>query len=115
MVRLIAIAVLVIGGCCPARYSKTDLALEGTFAAELAVDGAQTRAIVDDCQEYNPVIGPCGQRVPYPAYILGALVIHAAISAVLPPRARTIWQSITVGVEAHTLYYNAIVPDQMKQ
>ena len=110
--RLLAIAVLVIGGCCPARYSKTDLALEGTFAAELAVDAAQTGAIVGECQEYNPVIGRCGQRMPYPLYTLSALVLHLAISAILPPRARTIWQGVTVGVEAHTLYYNALVPDQ---
>lgn len=109
--RRAAVALAMIGACCPARWSRTDYALEGTFGAELAVDLAQTQGIVANCQEYNPVIGRCGDRVPPGIYTLAVAVLHAAITAVLPPRARTIFQGITIGVEAHTVYFNELVPD----
>lgn len=111
MTRAAAIA-LLLAGCCPQQWSRTDTALEATFGAELVVDAAQTASIVNNCQEYNPVVGPCGERVPFPIYELAVMVLHAAIAAELPPRAREIFQGVTIGVEGHTIYFNALVPDQ---
>ena len=107
-----ALIALLLSGCCPFRqWSRTDTVLEATFGAELAVDAAQTGHIVAECQEYNPIVGPCGERVPFPVYQLAVAVLHVAVAAALPPRWREIFQGVTIGVEGHTIYFNAIVPD----
>ena len=113
--RLLLIAAF-LAGCFPheRHWDGTNTVLEVTFAAELAVDGMQTRQIVADCQEYNPVIGPCGDRVPLGAYIPLTGLLHLAVSYFLPPKARLVWQSVTVGAEGHVIYFNSIVPDQKR-
>lgn len=113
-VLLVLIAVLASGCLHNRHWDTTNTALEATFAAEITVDGLQTRKIVADCQEYNPVIGPCGDRVPLGVYIPLTGILHAAISYVLPPKARLIWQSATSGAEANVIYYNTLVPDQAR-
>lgn len=102
----------LVAACGPRGWDRTNTAMEATMFAELAVDGYQTRTIVSNCQEYNPVIGPCGDRVPLGVYIPVTAVLHAVIAYALPPRARNIFQAATAGAEAHVIYFNSIVPDQ---
>jgi hypothetical protein len=100
-----------LAACVPGRgWSRANTALEATFLAELAVDGAQTEAwILPGCTETNPIVGRCGERVPVPLYLAGAAVLHVAVAWLLPGRARDAWQAITIGVEGHVVLQNALV------
>ncbi len=94
-------------------WTHANTAMEAGFAGELALDTVQTREIVGACQEYNPVIGPCGDRMPYGAYTGLTMLAHAAIALALPPKYREVFQAFTLGVEGHNVYYNTLVPTQM--
>lgn len=107
--RLCITIALLASACCNRQWTRTDTALEATFAAEMAVDTYQTGAIVDACREVNPVIGSCNDRVPYQVYQPVMLLAHAVVSYMLPPNWRRIWQGITVGVEGHQVFVNAEV------
>jgi hypothetical protein len=76
MVTRAALLLLLVVGCTQPQRKAT-LAVAST--ALLLVDWSQTREIVAICQEQNPIIGWCGERVPVDAYfpvvILANLVI----------------------------------------
>ena len=99
------IAVLALAGC--AHWSRKDTALEASFAMVTTFDWAQSAEVTARCDETNPVVGWCGQRVPIGVYFPIALAAHAAISALLPPSARTIFQAATTGMETTTVYWNS--------
>lgn len=114
LVRVAAIVALAASyalvGCAGRPWARSDVGLEAAFGVELVGDAVQTSAIVAGCHEYNPIVGPCGERVPFPVYFLTAAALHLAISAVLPARARAVFQGATLGLEGHVIYMNSITP-----
>jgi hypothetical protein len=99
-------ALLLLFAC--AHWSAQDTILQTTVTVASMGDWTQSQNIVDACEETNPVIGACGQRLNVNLYFALFIVAHGAISAILPPRWRTIWQALFVGSELHTVYRNAV-------
>lgn len=99
---------LLASGCCSlgSHWSTANTAAELGFAALATVDALQSRNAVEMCSESNPVIGPCGDRVPPVAYYPLSVVVHVAVALTLPARYRTWFQAATVGVEADQVYEN---------
>lgn len=110
MLRSIFLCVFVAGCCGAHGWSRSDVALEGTFALASAVDGMESGKFVDTCHESNPVIGACGERVPLGVYIPLSIVVHAAIAYAIPHGTyRTAFLGLTTGAELDTIYANTLV------
>lgn len=110
MIRTIALTVALAGCGASHAWRASDVALEATFAGELAVDWAQSRRFSRACEELNPVVGRCGQRVPLDVYIPVSALLHAVATYLLPAGTiRTTWLGITVGAEADAIYSNTLV------
>ena len=88
------------------RWTKQDTALELAFVGATAADWRQTIDITQQCDETNPMIGPCGETVPPDLYFPVAIVVHAAIAACLPPTWRTVFQAFSTGLEVSTVVAN---------
>jgi hypothetical protein len=101
------IVVVAMLGC--SHWSRKDTALEASFAIVTTIDWAQTAEVTAACSETNPILGWCGQRMPVGVYFPVALAVHAAVSALLPPTARTIFQAASTGMETNTALWNARV------
>jgi hypothetical protein len=101
------IALIALIGC--GGIQKKDIALETAFAGALVLDYKQTQQITDQCFEWNPIIGQCGQRVPPTIYFLLGTLIHAGVTAVIPNGSwRTLFQGLTLGIEAETIHTNRL-------
>ena len=109
-----AVALAFLAGCCGAhRWSKADAALETTFAFATAVDGLESTEIVGRCIEANPVLGPCGNRVPLGVYIPLGMLVHAGVTWLIPHGAwRTAFLGLTAGAELDTIYANTFIIDR---
>lgn len=103
-VRAIALA-LALSGCGWGAQQKSFAA---ATTALLAVDWHQTHGIVDRCGEINPVIGPCGERLPvnfyFPVVTMGVIVI-----ANLLPEQRDALLGVVAGAEGATIWNNFMV------
>lgn len=75
------LALCGVTGCLSPAQRTTGLAMAAVTT--LAIDWHQTRAITRNCNELNPIIGPCGERVSvdlyFPLVIAGTLVLAAAL------------------------------------
>lgn len=104
MKRLVLLAAL--GGCLSPAQRTTALAIAATGVT--IVDWHQTRDITRNCTELNPVIGPCGERVPvdvyFPVVLSGALMLAAALGGT--------WGDAVLaglaGAELSTIWSNAL-------
>lgn len=102
-----ALVALALAGCSltPAQRTGT---LAGLATVSLSIDWLQTRDIVKRCNELNPVIGECGQRVSpdiyFPVVILGTLAAGYLIGGA--------WGDATfaamAGAETATVWANAL-------
>lgn len=85
----------------PPRWTATDTAWEASYLALDLVDWQTTRALArgSDFADANPLIGrrPAPRRVDL--YFATTAVLHVGIAAALPPRARHIFQAITIAFE----------------
>lgn len=86
--------------------------------ASFVVDWRQTQAAVDRANapnhsmaEENPIIGDHGQNMSPDAYFLTVGLLHVAIAAVLPPKARFAFQAATIGWQAQNDWLNHEVFD----
>ena len=102
------------------EWTKTDTALQTTYAVVHLADWLQTISInkqdggsYGKIGEYsiqyvetNPLLGkhPSNDRVN--AYFATTLLLHTAISYVLPDPYRNIWQTVWIGVEAAQVVRN---------
>ena len=80
--------------------------MEASYVAIALADYAETKIITGDCYEGNPLIGECGERVPAEAYFATMIGLHLLVAHLLPGRARTIWQGVTIGVQGRTVVNN---------
>lgn len=107
--RAVVVLLLFLSACH--GWTKTDTALELAAQASIAADWVQTEHSVSiGMREHNPLIGSHGERLV--VYFPAMMVVHAAIAWLLPSRARTAFQGLTVGIQATTLYRNNIEIDR---
>lgn len=76
------------------------------FAAEAAIDWHQSLDIVATCNEINPIIGECGQRVPLAVYLPAVVLGEVLIAYSLPPKWRKLFEGFALGLETHTIWSN---------
>lgn len=105
MKRLAAL-VLVLLTACGQQWHSQDTVLEAGFAVTTAIDWHQTRVITRYCNEDNPILGECGQRANVDIYFPVVIALHVVASALIPHSWRTVWQGMTLGGEAGTVWSN---------
>lgn len=71
------------------------------------VDWHQTKDIIKNCDEINPIIGKCGQRVNMHVYFVGVLAIEMITARLMSQNWRSTFHGAWIGVEAATVYDNA--------
>jgi hypothetical protein len=104
LIPVILLAAVSCGG-----WSRKDTALEAGVALTFALDWHQTAGaggVTGSCQESNPILGACGERMPVNLYFPVVFALHPLLAAVLPPAWRTIFQAITIGGEGSTTWSN---------
>ncbi len=106
--RVLLCLCLCLVGC---GWTRSEVAAETVALAATAADWYQTRVIVAGCDEVNPIIGPCGERLTPDAYFPLALVAQLAVAAVLPHPWRLAWAGATAGAEVNQVYLNTLSPD----
>lgn len=72
----------------------------------LAADYIQTREVVADGKESNPVMGERGQNLPPAVYFPTAFVAHLAVARCLSRPWREIWQGVTIGWQSYSIADN---------
>lgn len=80
----------------------------------VGVDAEQTawnNKLGDDrCGESNPIVGPCGDRLPVGVYVPVVLLLHTGAAHAIPHgRWRTAFQTLTLGFEAAIIYGNYVL------
>ncbi len=105
MTRIVLIA-LALAGCTPASWSRTDTAVEASIGALMVADYLQTRQIVVDGMESNPVMGERGERMPPAVYFPAAAVAHLATARCLPRPWREVFQGVTIGWQLYAIRDN---------
>jgi hypothetical protein len=110
LIKLRPIVLIMILGCGsyvnkplrPAEY-----AMAGVFAATATVDWHQTQYhIQPQCMEWNPVIGPCGNRMQVSIYMPLVVFGTLAIAKVLPEKYRLPYLAAMAGSEFSTIITN---------
>ena len=91
------------------RWTSGDTALQAVFGLALLGDYLQTRKIVRDADEMNPIIGLTGQRVPPAVYFPAVMALHTAAMYALPKRYRTIAQGLSIGAQAGVVGRNLVL------
>ncbi len=90
-------------------WTKQQVALGAASTALLTVDWYQTKSIALGCQELNPVIGPCGERVPVDLYMMGVIASSLVLAHFVGDRWRPVLLGALAGAEAATVWSNASV------
>lgn len=117
--RVVALVIaLVLSACANApRFNTTDKVLQSGVAASFALDYTQTRKIVRDGLERNPLMGRCGGHVQVEGadctavmspevYFLGVFAVHTAVMHALPRPWRNAAQGLTIGVQSRSIERN---------
>lgn len=89
--------------CTPGQRTTT-LAIASTSL--LFVDWRQTRGIAASCNEENPVIGWCGERVPPDVYFAFVIVAHLALGLAMHNGWDDAWFATIAGAEGATTWSN---------
>lgn len=99
-------ALLVLAVGC-GGWGKADTALELAGQTANGLDWRQSETITQQDNESNPIIGQHGNHVPLDVYCGSVMVLHFAVSALLPQgKWRTAWQGLSAGVEGFVVYNN---------
>lgn len=83
-------------------WSTQDTVFEVVYAVLLLVDWHQTREIADHpdlWHEHNPVLGQHPSVRAVDTYMAASLILHPAMSALIPQEYRPWWQSMSIGFE----------------
>ena len=102
-----AFVVFVALAACTPSWTAKDTVLEAAWIATIAIDRHQTMTITGNCNESNPVMGPCGAGLPPAIYFPITLALHAIVSRALPQPWRLLFQAFTLGLEVSTIWGNA--------
>lgn len=106
MLKLLIALTLLLSSCATAstRWRDMDTAMEAAFVAGTTMDYMQSIEITRKCQEWNPIVGECGENLH--SYFALVLIGHFAVSSMLDHQARTAWQGFTAGIEVHQSWSN---------
>ncbi len=96
---------LVLVASC-GGWSHQDTLLEAGALTISAKDWQQTEWITTSCHEQNPILGKCGERMAPDTYFPLVGLLHVGIALILPPRARTVFQAVTLGAEINQVWAN---------
>lgn len=98
--------VIASNGCT--TWTGPQAALAYSSSALLVVDWAQTRGIVQDCREWNPVLGPCGERLSPGVYFPLVIGANLLLAHLLPAGWREGYLGVMTGVEGATVGQNYV-------
>ena len=87
-------------------WTNTDTMLQAGVGVGLLLDYLQTRKIVKDGTEANPIIGNRGQRVRPEIYFPATFLASALAAKYLPPDWRHALQGGLIGLQGSTVYHN---------
>lgn len=100
--KLGAVVLAVLLSAC-GGWTRADTIGEMASQMSLMADWATTEeAMAMGLDEGNPV----ARRMTPGVYFPVLSILHFGIAAALPPKARTLFQGLTVGVQAKTVYVN---------
>lgn len=95
------------------EWTKTDTVLELAVATSLGMDYIQTRNIMRDGREANPLLDRCSNTpemcqgwVSPEFYFFGLALAHLTITRLTPRPWRTLIQGVTLGIQAKTVMQN---------
>lgn len=88
------------------EWTATDTAIQATVLTLIAADYVQTRQIVADGRESNPIMGRRGDRIPPGMYFLSLATMHTFAAVLLPVRHRRLAQGVMIGVQLHSSVMN---------
>lgn len=96
-----------LSGCSltPAQRTGT---LATLATVSLGIDWLQTRDIVRECQELNPIIGECGQRVDPDVYFPIAIVSLLVTAYAIGGDAGDLMLMGVAGAQTATVWGNAV-------
>lgn len=106
MTRAALIALACAGCAHGAGWRVSDGFAQIAFASAMTADVMQTPAITERCDEWNPVIGTCGGRVPPPLYLAGAVLLELVTAYELPESWRRMFEGASVAAEASVVEWN---------
>jgi hypothetical protein len=86
-------------------WTARDTAAQAVVGLSLAADYLQTRQIVRDCRESNPMIGDCGENMS-PALYFAAVFGVSTLVYKLPRPYREIVQVAIVAVQVSSVRHN---------
>jgi hypothetical protein len=105
--RAVVIAALLWASPAAAEeWTSVDTAVQAAVTLTLAVDYLQTRAIIDDGIEANPVMGNRGERLPAEVYFPVVAVAHAGLARLLPQPYRRMSQVALIGLQSYIVHRN---------
>lgn len=117
--KMLAASVLLVTGCASMttgkrRWDGTDIGMQTAFTTAVLLDAEQTvwnNKLGDmRCGESNPIVGPCGDRVPVGVYVPAVLLLHTGVAHAIPHgRWRTLFQAATIGFESAIIYGNWVL------
>jgi hypothetical protein len=109
MRMILAIAAVLMALAAPAMaepegggrdWSTVDYALDAACLASIVADYVQTKPIIRDGREGNPIMGLRGDRLPPEAYFATVATVHIVVTRTLPRRWRRVGKIAFLGVQA---------------
>ena len=98
------------------QWTAMDSAMEAVSVSTILFDGFQTHQLLFERPnnrdggyqfiETNPVLGRRPSRAKFWIYESSVVGLHIGVAAMLPKPWRTIFQSVTIGMQGVTIYYN---------
>lgn len=115
--KILILSLLILTGCATSgvRWTATDQALEGASVAAVLADAMQTDDITRDCREGNPIMGPCGERVPPTLFFAATVAASIILPRILPQPWRRAAHVLRLGLHTEAVIGNwsagyAVVP-----
>ena len=101
------ILLTALASCTPANWTKKDQGLEGVELVLLATDWGQTvQDVVPNCNEANPIIGECGERLRPGVYFPVIIATTMVVTRLPPENLRSVFQGAMIGAETATVWDN---------
>jgi len=88
-------------------WSKQDIIFQGILTVLIVVDLEQTKKWDEyNLKETNSIIGAKPSKQTLDSFILLGIIAHTSIAYFLPPKFRTNWQILFIGLETTAVRYN---------
>ena len=99
------------------KWSKQDYILEGTWQVIHLMDWGTTLDITrhpDKYKEMNPILGEHPSRERVNIYMFSGALVHAGVTYILPPKYRSYFQGVTIGMSGAYVLNNLAIGLQIK-